>query len=577
MEMDQTQVTASGSGSFMGLSRTGALAPVLVSIAAIAVGWWVYAAVDRSLHDRNADDLRALVDAEVAVLRCMNDAHPDALTPADVVLQSAHAPAGHVGDTGEVLVIDADARLLTSSRFAAALADLGLPTEPRMLTLRDPGVDLTRGRLAESARSSMPLTKAAGYATRGEAGEDIGGYRSYRGVDVVGAWRWLDDLQLGVIAEMEVAEANAPARVLLRAYLILVGLAVIAAFGGVYVSRRNAALLSKVREAESKARTLGQYTLVRKIGEGGMGEVYLARHAMLRRLTAIKLLRADRTREGAVARFEREVQQTSRLTHPNTVQIYDFGRTPGGTFYYAMECLVGIPLDRFVREVGPLPEGRVIYILQQVCGSLNEAHGLSLVHRDIKPENIFLCRTGGAFDVVKVLDFGLVMDRRSQETMKLSGAGTILGTPLYMSPEAFLSPEKVDARSDLYALGAVGYFLLTGKPPFEGESIVELFNKQTKVKPVLPSERIDREVFPDLEQVVMACLEKDPERRPKSANAFSRELEWCRSFGDWNRDKARYWWREHGPALNDKYGLDSDAWLDPSGATGTVEIRLDGR
>ncbi len=575
MDMDETQVT--GSGGRAGLSRTSWMAPVLVSALAIAAGWWVHAEVDRALHVRNADDLRALVDAEVAVLRHMTDGRPADVAPAELVMTQSHVPAGNVGRSGEVLVVDRRARLLTRSRFAAALEDAGLACGPGELTLRDPGGDVLSGHELDMARASLPLTKAAGRVTEGGEGEDMDGYRSYRGTDVVGAWRWLDDLQLGVLAEMEVTEAEAPSRVLLRAYLALVALAIVAAAGGVYVARRNAHLLAKVREAESKARTLGQYTLVKKIGAGGMGEVYLARHAMLRRATAIKLLRPDRTSEAAIARFEREVQQTSRLAHPNTVQIYDFGRTPGGTFYYAMECLIGIPLDKFVADVGPLPEGRVIYLLQQVCASLNEAHGLGLVHRDIKPENVFVCRTGGAFDVAKVLDFGLVMDRTSQDSLKLSGVGAILGTPLYMAPEAFLRPEEVDHRTDLYALGAVGYFLLTGVPPFEGESIVELFNKQTKVRPVPPSERVDNPILPDLEKAILACLEKDPERRPKSANALSRELEWCRSFGEWNRDKARYWWREHGPRLDRDYGLDSDAWIGSVAATGTVEIRLDGR
>jgi len=322
---------------------------------------------------------------------------------------------------------------------------------------------------------------------------------------------------------------------------------------------------------------MGQYTLVRQIGEGGMGEVYLARHAMLRRPTAIKLLRPDRTSEQTILRFEREVQQTSRLQHPNTVQIFDFGRTPGGTFYFAMECLIGMGLDKLVAEVGPLPESRVIYILQQVCGSLNEAHGLGLVHRDIKPENIYLCRTGGVFDVAKVLDFGLVMDRGSSDGIKLSGAGAILGTPQYMAPEAFTNPGAVDARSDLYALGAVGYFLLTGRPPFDGQTVVELFQQQTKEKPRPPSEVVDLPILPDVDRVILACLEKDPMRRPKSANALSRELEWCRSFGEWNRDKARYWWREHGAELDAKHGINSKEWQRTGEELETMSIDLKGR
>jgi serine/threonine protein kinase len=376
---------------------------------------------------------------------------------------------------------------------------------------------------------------------------------------------------------METEEAFTPIRSLRRAFLVLGVIAAAGAALGILVARRNASLLKKMRDAESRLRTLGQYTLLHRIGVGGMGEVYLARHAMLRRPTAVKLLRPDSTSEQAIARFEREVQQTSRLTHPNTVQIFDFGRTPGGTFYYAMEYLVGVTLDKFVADFGPMEEGRAIYILRQICASLNEAHELGLVHRDIKPENIALCRAGGEFDVVKVLDFGLVMERGSEESVKLSATGAMLGTPSYMPPESFLRPGSVDARSDLYSLGAVAYFLLTGHPPFESKSVVELFHAHTKEKPAAPSERANKAIHPDIEGAVLACLEKDPERRPKNANAFARELEWCQSADEWNRDKARYWWAEHEKRLEELYGLSSKAKLAPREGSETMEIRIDGR
>ncbi len=560
-----------------GLHGLGWVATVVAALLVIAVGWWVYRAVTLSLRERNEAALLALVDAEAEFLRCMSSGRPGGVPAVSIISASDHVPAGRTGESGEVLVFDRQARLLLPGRFTHELADLGLPVQTGFLDLRDPGVDLTTGKRPALARSSLPRTKMAGLATEGRDGVDLDGYRSYRGVPVAGAWRWLSDLGVGVAAEIAIDEAEAPARVLLRAYAVLIGLVLVAAGAGVVAQRRNAALLRKIREAESEARTLGQYTLVRQIGEGGMGEVYLARHAMLRRPTAIKLLRPDRTSEQTIVRFEREVQQTSRLQHPNTVQIYDFGRTPGGTFYFAMECLVGVGLDKFVGEVGPLPEGRVIYILKQVCASLNEAHGLGLVHRDIKPENIYLCRTGGAFDVVKVLDFGLVMDRGSNDAIKVSGAGAILGTPQYMAPEAFLRPGSVDARSDIYALGAVGYFLLTGKPPFSGQTVVELFNQQTKEKPRPPSEVTEKPILPDLEHAILACLEKDPERRPKSANAFARELEWCRSLGEWNLDKARYWWREHGAELDAKYGLASKEWSRSGEELETMSIDPKGR
>jgi hypothetical protein len=541
----------------------------------VALCWWVYGVARESLHRRLQADLVALATAQAEAAALAVSGAPDAESRSAALARVTRT--GVLGDTGETLVFDAEAKLLAPTRHDAALKAAAVFPTTLGLDLRDPGVELGAAPAPDLPRRSMALTRMAGIATSGRDGVDLDGYRSYRGVPVVGAWRWLPSPGIGVAVEIETAEAFRPLTELLRAFTVLGAVAV--ALGGVavLVALRNNALLRKMREAESKVRTLGQYTLVRQIGEGGMGEVYLARHAMLRRPTAVKLLRPERTSAEAVARFEREVQQTSRLTHPNTVQIYDFGRTPGGTFYYAMEYLVGVPLDRFVADHGPLDEGRTIYVLQQICASLNEAHELGLIHRDIKPDNVFLCRAGGAYDVVKVLDFGLVMDRSSDDETRLSAPGAMLGTPTYMPPEAFTRPDSVDARSDIYSVGALGYFLLTGHPPFEAKTVVELFHMHTKSKPVPPSERANRPILPDLENAVLACLDKEPDRRPKSANALSRELEWCRSFGDWNRDKARYWWQEHEAKLEELYGLSSKAKLGPLDGQATMEIRLDGR
>ncbi len=567
------------SGSRTSSRSTSRVGPVMTAVAAlvvIAIGIWSYTALRAALRTQATHDLNAVIDTHTQLLRMWVEHRAEDGGALDVGELARELPAPQIGATGEVLVVSSNGALLTTSRFASELGELGLPVD-EVLELRDPGGDLTTGFRPEVARRLLPLTRLAGLLASERDGQDLAGYRSYRGVEVVGAWRWLDDLGVGIGAEMSATQAYGPARVLLRALWGLVALVLVAAAAGIIAARRNAVLLRKVREAESKARKFGQYTLVHKIGEGGMGEVYRAKHAMLRRPTAIKLLRPDRTSEDAIARFEREVQQTSRLTHPNTVQIYDFGRTPGGTFYFAMEYLVGITLDRFIENHGPLPEGRVLFILQQVCASLNEAHGLGLVHRDIKPENIALCQAGGAFDVVKVLDFGLVVDRASKDRTKLSQTGAILGTPMYMAPEAFLRPETVDARSDLYSLAAVGYFLLTGRPPFEGQSVMELFNQQTKQKPEAPSAVCDQPILPDVDAALLACLEKDPGRRPESANALSRELQWCRSFGEWNRDKARYWWQEHEERLEALYGLTSKAQLSPSDGQETIQIDIGGR
>lgn len=273
---------------------------------------------------------------------------------------------------------------------------------------------------------------------------------------------------------------------------------------------------------------LGQYVIERKLGEGGMGEVYLARHALLRRPTALKLLPPERASQRSIARFEREVHATSRLSHPNTVAIYDYGRTPDGVFYYAMEYLVGTDLETLVARQGRLAPERVVHILVQILGALAEAHGAGLVHRDLKPANVFLCERGGLRDTVKVLDFGLVKE------IDAGGAGlgvtannVLVGTPAYLSPEAILSPESVDGRSDLYAVGAIGYFLLTGHRLFEASSFVEQCLAHLHQRPQRPSERIARTLPRELEELISSCLEKQPEARPASAAALRRALLAC--------------------------------------------------
>jgi len=295
-----------------------------------------------------------------------------------------------------------------------------------------------------------------------------------------------------------------------------------------------------LQEKAIEARQLGQYTLEAKIGEGGMGEIYRARHAMLRRPTAIKVMTGDGS-EAALRRFEKEVQLTARLTHPNTISIYDYGRTPDGRFYYAMELLDGMTLEELVARTGPQPSPRVIHILLQVCGALREAHGVGLIHRDIKPANVYLCARGGSRDVVKVLDFGLVREFRSDGSVTGSNLDILVGTPLYLSPEAILTPAQLDSRADIYALGALAYVLLTGAPPFAGRTLVELCGHHLHSVPEPPSAR-GLAVSSDLEQAVLACLAKDPAARPQSAGELAEQLRACRDAGRWGEADADGWW-----------------------------------
>jgi serine/threonine-protein kinase len=346
--------------------------------------------------------------------------------------------------------------------------------------------------------------------------------------------------------------------------------AVAAAWGLVFtvatvvVSRVIYGLQRRVREAMQ----LGNYTLEEKLGEGGMGIVYRARHAMLRRGTAVKLLPPEKAGEQAVARFEREVQLTARLTHPNTVTVFDYGRTPEGVFYYAMELLQGASLEEIVALDGAQPFGRVIRVLEQVAGALGEAHGIGLIHRDIKPANIFLCEQGGEPDVPKVLDFGLVKELRGDDEVGLTQAESLTGTPLYMSPEAIRSPESLDGRSDLYALGAVGYFLLTGHHVFEGRTLVEVCGHHLHSAPEPPSKRLGGAVPEDLEVVLLACLEKDPARRPASAARLRQSLRSCQAFGEWDDEAARRWWSERALLLGERRAASPPAHRDDPSAAG---------
>jgi len=301
-----------------------------------------------------------------------------------------------------------------------------------------------------------------------------------------------------------------------------------------------------LRRELQQARRLGQYTLEAKLGEGGMGIVYRASHAMMRRPTAIKLLSSTAASSEQVARFEREVQETARLTHPNTITIFDYGRTPEGVFYYVMELLDGATAEAVVKSTGPMSPTRVVHVLRGVCGSLEEAHGIGLIHRDIKPANIFLCSQGGRPDVPKVLDFGLVKEVGGEADAGLTVVGTVAGTPLYMAPEMITRPGAVDARADLYAVGAVGYFLLTGKHVFEGATAMEICGHHLHSKPQPPSERLGSSLPPDLEALILDCLRKEPNLRPQSAAALAERLEACDGVRPWTVQNAREWWDEYG-------------------------------
>lgn len=458
---------------------------------------------------------------------------------------------GRIGETGETFAINADGILVSNSRFDADLILSGVLPDTdaaaSILNLRvcDPGGELRSGYRPSQRRRELPLTKACESALSGNSGVDLPGYRSYRGSPVVGAWTWLPEYKIGLVTEVEHSEAFRPLTILSYSFYTLYLLLTLCAVAIFVFTVIVARLQREAQKAEIEARQLGQYRLEEKLGAGAMGVVYKGHHAMLRRPTAIKILNIERANEASIQRFEREVQITCKLNSPHTIAIYDYGRTPEGTFYYAMEYLDGIDLQSLIERDGPQPEGRVVSILRQICESLAEAHSMGLIHRDVKPANIMLNFRGGRPDFIKVLDFGLV--KAVQDDSTAAGHG-LSGTPLYMSPEAIQSPDQVDTRSDLYAVGAVGFFLLTGQPVFNADTLVALCQMHTHRIPDTPSQRLGRALNAGVEHAILTCLEKDRGKRPQTARDLSDLLE--RAGTQWSLIEAEAWWRRYERGLH---------------------------
>ena len=310
----------------------------------------------------------------------------------------------------------------------------------------------------------------------------------------------------------------------------------------------------RLREAQE----LGSYQLVELLGRGGMGEVWRARHQLLARDAAIKLVRPEvlgaRNEADArvvLRRFEREAKATASLSSPHTIQVFDFGMTRDGAFYYVMELLAGRDLESLVREFGPVPADRAIFLLRQVCHSLADAHARGMVHRDIKPANIYVCRMGLEYDFVKVLDFGLVKvrDRGGGVETLVTMDHTTTGTPAYMAPEIIVGDADVDRRADVYALGCVAYYLLTGQLVFEAETPMKMLMQHVHARPVPPSQRTELPIPRELDELVLSCLEKDPKNRPQNAEELFRMAVGCKTCETWSQASARNWWQTHLPDL----------------------------
>ena len=400
-----------------------------------------------------------------------------------------------------------------------------------------------RGRVVsvQDFGEQAKLPRPAKLPREAEDGVLLEPYLNHRGERVIAAWRWLPDLDMGVAREIAFEEAYAPLRYLNIAFGVVFGALVVA----VFVALGSMLWAAHLRRQIGGGRRLGAYRLEKVIGEGGMATIYLARHDLLKRPTAVKLLKLQRATDEIIARFEREVQLASSLAHPNTVEIFDYGRTRDGRLYYAMEYLDGLTVAELVEREGAVPVARTLYILRQVCAGLAEAHGKGLVHRDIKPENIMVCRYGGEYDFVKILDFGLVKQLDTEHSRDLTRNLRILGTPLYMAPERLRNPGDVDARADIYAVGAVGFLMLSGRRIFE-ESGDDL-NLTTKVLNEEPPRvaSVAAQAVPfELDLAISACLEKRREERPQRVGDLVDAFDALAVEHRWTQRDAQAWWRK---------------------------------
>jgi len=432
--------------------------------------------------------------------------------------------AARSGDSDEVYAFDRNGVMLSASRTLGAEAALAQ-------ALRVPGEGgLTR--LAAQAQAA-----AMGGVPSGMLLEP---YPGYTGRAVVGAWRWLPAYDMGLAVEMAAEEAYAPLAVLGTVFGTVFGALVAAVLAAL------AAWFSAVRlRSEVEERRVGAYLLGERIGEGGVGNVYAARHDLLKRPTAVKLLKPTRATDEITARFEREAQLASQLSHPNMVEIYDYGRASDGSLYYAMELLEGETIGKLVLQEGPLPVARAIHLLRQACAGLAEAHGKGMVHRDVSPTNLMVCHYGGEYDFLKILDFGLVKNIAAEEQETITRTLRLLGTPLYMAPERLRDPADVDARADIYAVGAVAFFVLTGRRMFETLDDLALTSLVLNEVPPRASAVAAQPIPEALDMLIAASLEKRREDRPQTIGEFGDVLEALAVRFRWTQRDARAAWEAH--------------------------------
>ena len=455
-------------------------------------------------------------------------------------------------DSGDAFAFDRTGRMLTESRYRDELLKAGVLKGENATTvlmpIRDPQRDLRAAEGLDIPYAANYQTLAVARALGGVDGVEVVGYRDYRGVDVIGGWHWMPEHDFGISIELDLDEAYDQldnlravfyARMLLMAAIVVLLL---------YSWRSS--VLARRRIAETPR--IGPYVLDIAIGEGGMGRVYRAHHALLKRPTAVKVIKPELVNEQTTAWFEREVTLAGKLTHPNTIEIYDFGSTDEGQFYCAMELLRGLTLSQVLLIEGVLPLPRALYVLKQAAASLAEAHEMGLVHRDIKLHNLMLCFLGGEADFLKVLDFGLAKQFESDgDAQHTASSFHVAGTPLFMAPERLKPPYNADARSDVYALGVVAFKLLTGRDPFTATSDLEMFNHALHTPAPRASSVAQQTIPPELDDLILSCLAKNPDERPRDAAEVAERLEELCAKYPWRQSEAQAWWHANRQRIRD--------------------------
>ncbi len=444
----------------------------------------------------------------------------------------------------DAYAVDRRGVMVTGSPKAISLATrVSLELKPEdvaaKLRVSDPGMEARPENIGTIRRTALPLTLSAAGATTGQSGERIEPYNNYAGIPVTGAWRWNADWQLGIIVEREYEIAFAPARIVRVGFLLLAVLLTITALAAATQIAKQSA------RAHAAIHPLGRYEVLGELGSGGMGVVIRARHRQLGRDVALKVLREDRQHREDRLRFDREAKLAASLSSPHSVTIYDYGRSDGEAFC-VMEFLRGITLYDVVARDGPQPFGRVLFILRQICESLNEAHKLGLLHRDIKPQNVMLSLDPSVGDWTVVFDFGLAKSVQPEAGAYQTSETVWAGTPMYMAPERYREPAGMDPRSDIYSIGCIAYFLMSGRPPYIECDPESLFALVLSEEPISMAVHRDAPVPEELVNLVRKCMAKSADDRFASVADLAAVVDELRNNFPWTADQAQQWWKSHG-------------------------------